>query len=88
MTTQQINLFAEFENFIKPKLEHYVYLDNGNILNFKSLHNALNAYGQGKTRTLVEQLTDGSYLVFRRDLVSPIAVKTIEDLGLTMSKLC
>jgi hypothetical protein len=86
MTTMQ--LFTSFENFIKPKIEHYVYLDNGNILNFKSLQIALNAYGQAKNRTLVEQLTDGSYLVFRRDLASPIAVKTIEDLGLTMSQLC
>lgn len=86
MTTLQ--LFTEFENFIKPKLEHYVYLDSDTILNFKSLNNALNAYGQSKTRVLVEQLTDGSYLVFKRDLASPIAVKTIEDLGLTMSQLC
>ena len=86
MTTLQ--LFTEFENFIKPKLEHYVYLDNGNILNFKSLNIALNAYGQSKTRVLVEQLTDGSYLVFKRDLASPIALKTLEDVGLTMSQLC
>lgn len=86
MTTLQ--LFTAFETFIKPKLEHYVYLNNANILNFKSLNNALNAYGQSPDRVLVEQLVDGSYLVFKRNLKSPIAIKSIEDLGLIMGELC
>lgn len=86
MTTLQ--LFTEFENFIKPKLEHRVFIDSETVLTFRSLNNAMNAYGQARNRTLVEQLTDGSFILYNRGLVNPVKLSSLDEAFKMIGDLC
>jgi hypothetical protein len=89
MTTQQKDIFTEFEAYIRPKLEHSVFIDSDTRLVFKSLQNALNCYAQVKQRVLVEHLCDGSYLVHNRVLKhSPMALNDFDAVLKVIGQLC
>lgn len=73
------DLFDQGEVFSLPVSRlHKVYLTPETHLTFNNLTNALNTYGQSRSRVLIEDLGNDGCLVYHRDLAnSPVKARDL-----------